>query len=181
MIVIIITFVLGMITSLIFVKCSDFWKIQSYFKLSVLTASIIVFFLIFDTICIYPNAKAALTCTNDSDILSVECLVPRKTEVDCLRNELLHSDKKAYLLLEGLHGSGKSTILKLSIPPFSEWGRAHLYIDIEYEGDVTKGLYLALRIQEYCDSVWAKIRSYLGIQSGPLFVQKKKMKNSAMQ
>ena len=39
-----------------------------------------------------------------------------KTEVDFLRNELLHSDKKAYLLLDGLHGSGKSTILKLSLP-----------------------------------------------------------------
>ena len=67
---------------LIFVKYGDFCKFESYFKLSVLIAFVVVFFLIFDTICVHPNAKAALTCTNDSDILSIECLVPRKTEVD---------------------------------------------------------------------------------------------------
>ena len=70
-----------------------------------------------------------------------------------------------YLLLEGLHGSGKITLLQMSILSFNESSRAHLYILIDFKGDVAQGLYSALRIQEYCDSMWAKIRSSLGIQS----------------
>ena len=81
---IVVTLVLGMIISLIFFsKRGDFCKFESFINLSLLTSSVIVvFFLIFDTICVYPNAKAAITSTNDSDVLSIECLVPRKAEVD---------------------------------------------------------------------------------------------------
>ena len=70
-----------------------------------------------------------------------------------------------YFLLEGLHGSGKSTFLQQSILPYSELGIAHLYIKVATNGDVTDSLYSALKVQEYCDSKWAMLCSYLKIPS----------------
>ena len=169
---IIITLVIGIFIAIIF-KYSDFSHFTSYFQLLVLTTCVIIFFLVFDTICVYPNAKAAMTSTSDSDILSIECLVPRKAELDYLRSDL---QGFRYFLLEGHHGSGKTTLLKmLKSSLINELSKAVLYVSIPYDGDVAQGLYSALRIEEYCESTWAKIRSYMRIQS-PVCPKKERFK-----
>ena len=168
---IIITLVIGIFIA-IFFKYRDFSHFTSYFQLSVLTTCVIIFFLIFDTSCVYPNAKAAMTSTSDSDILSIECLVPRKAELDYLRSDL---QGFGYFLLEGHHGSGKTTLFKmLKSSLINESSKAVLYVSIPYDGDVAQGLYSALRIEEYCDSAWAKMLSYMRIQS-PVCAKKERL------
>ena len=169
---IIITLVIGIFIAII-LKYSDFSHFRSYFQLSVLTTCVIIFFLFFDTICVYPNAKAAMTSTSDSDILNIECLVPRKAELDYLRSDL---QRFGYFLLEGHHGSGKTTLLKmLKSSLINESSKAVLYVSIPYDGDVAQGVYSALRIEEYCDSTWTEIRSYMRIPS-PVCAEKKRLK-----
>ena len=168
---IIITLVIGIFIAIIF-KYSDFSHFTSYFQLSVLTTCVIIFFLLFDTICVYPNAKAAMTSTSDSDILSIECLVPRKAELDYLRSDL---QGFGYFLLEGHYGSGKTTLLRmLKSSLINESSKAVLYVSIPYDGDVAQGLYSALRIEEYCDSAWAKMLSYMRIPS-PVCAKKERL------
>ena len=48
---------------------------------------------------------------------------------------------------------------------YSELGIAHLYIEVATNGDVTDSLYSALKVQEYCDSKWTMLCSYLKIPS----------------
>ena len=170
---IIITLVIGIFIAII-LKYSDFSHFRSYFQLSVLTTCVIIFFLFFDTICVYPNAKAAMTSTSDSDILNIECLVPRKAELDYLRSDL---QRFGYFLLEGHHGSGKTTLLKmLKSSLINESSKAVLYVSIPYDGDVAQGLYSALRIEEYCDSTWAEIRSYIMRIPSPVCAEKERLK-----
>ena len=40
-----------------------------------------------------------------------------------------------------------------------------MHIEIKENGDVTDSLYSALKVQEYCDSTWATLRSYLRVPS----------------
>lgn len=160
-----LTLVGAVIITFLIVKYNAFDQVP-YVKLSLITSCVIVFFLLFDTICVYPNAKAAIvtsTAAIETDINSlIECRVPRMAEVDILQRDL---QRPGYFLLEGLHGSGKTTLLQMAMQSFNESSTPHLYVWISYDGNVAKDLYRSLKIQDYCDSTWVTIRSYIGIQT----------------
>ena len=160
---IVVTFTIGMALAFFLFKFWDF--IKSSLTMSALSITLFVFVSLLNTICVFPNARAAFKA--DYDVPSVPCFVKRSAEVDLLMEYLQPSTlhPKGYFLLEGLHGSGKSTLLQQSILPYSESGIAHLYIKVNVKGDITNNLYSALKLKEYCDSYWATICSYLNIPS----------------
>ena len=151
------TLVLGTALALFFKFYIEFSK---YVTVSAISISVLAFVAIFDTICVLPNAKEAFK--DDYDVPSISCYMERKLEVDLLMQLIQPSTRHpgGYFLLEGLHGSGKSTILQQSVLPYTKSGIVHLHIKVSTNGDDTDSLYSALKVQEYCDSKWATLCSY---------------------
>ena len=63
-------------------------------------------------------------------------------------------------MVEGTHGTGKTTVLRQALLPFSVSGVAHLHVHVGGNGDVGTSLWSALKLEDYCQSSWAKILSY---------------------
>ena len=160
-------------TPLIIRKCStltwqllrDYTFIKDLVKISSVPLCVTLFTALVDTTCIVPNAKTAFK--EDYKIPTIKCYVHRKTEMDHLMRliQLTSDHPGGYFLLEGVHGSGKSTILQQSLLPYSESGIAHLYVQVGVDGDLIASLYSALKIKDYCDSTWAGIRSLMNLPS----------------
>ena len=120
-------------------------------------ALFIISVLLLGGVCVVPNAKAAFKAGLPND--SVACFVPRTNLVRDIQRTILRSPSAddeprhpgGYILIQGRHGCGKTTILKQAL---AESGPGILYVPVGYNGDVSLSLYQSLRIDEYCESFW---------------------------
>ena len=123
---------------------------------------LVISFLL-DTVCIVPNAKAAISVGVPNT--SVSCYIPRNGVIrniqDLLRSQSVDDaplHPGGYFFIEGQLGCGKTTIVRQAL---TEIGPGVLYVPVGVDGDVSMSLYRSLRIDEYCAGFWAMLYTYL--------------------
>ena len=122
----------------------------------------VVIVIFVDSYCIVPNAKSAFKDGFQSE--RTKCLIQRPDIIRELKKVLQpKSDHPGgYFLLEGLHGCGKTTVLKQIV---ADSASDVLYVPVGDNGDVSVGLYSALKIDAYCKSYWARLGSFVNLPS----------------
>ena len=122
--------------------------------------AVIVLFV--DSYCIVPNAKSAFKEGFQSE--RTKCLIQRPDIIRELVNVLQPKSGHpgGYFLLEGLHGCGKTTVLKQIV---ADSASDVLYVPVDEDGDVSVGLYSALKIDAYCESYLEKLCSLVNLPS----------------
>ena len=111
-----------------------------------------------DNCCIVPNAKDAFKQGFQNEY--TKCLIQRPDIIRKLKNVLQPKSGHpgGYFLLGGLPGCGKTTVLKQIA---ADSASDVLYVPVGDNGDVSVGLYSALKIDAYCESSWAKLCSFV--------------------
>ena len=122
----------------------------------------VVIVIFMDGCCIVPNAKSAFKEGFQSE--RTQCLIQRP---DIIRQLVSVLQPKSghpggYFLLEGLHGCGKTTVLKQIV---ADSASDILYVPVSVDGDVSVGLYSALKIDAYCESFLTRLCSYVNFPS----------------
>ena len=163
--------VLGCMLPMIYVRCwrSNEWILKvgtTLMTLSALLAFLVISGLVLDTVCIVPNAKAALKKVGLPKT-SVACYMPRNDIVhdiqDMLRSQSVPDSNDprhpgGYFIIEGQRGCGKTTILKQAL---TEIGAGVLYVPVDVDGDVSVSLYRSLKINEFCERSLVRLYSYI--------------------
>ena len=130
------------------------------YQMTAIPIVFVVIALFVDSYCIVPNAKSAFKEGFQSE--RTKCLIQRP---DIIRELVSVLQPKSghpggYFLLEGLHGCGKTTVLKQIIADNTS---DILYVPVSVNGDVSVGLYSALKINAYCESYWARLCSLVNL------------------